>query len=475
MNDTDTSQTNVSPMDAEEPHRSSRSRSWAERLRPRTFRARITLAVALIVIAMMAALIVTQNLIVSHTAQRDGGDIVMCVNADGTTTVTTGSAAESVDGDAAVSCFTGDGSQLRSGSDADSYTWVPYGTGDDGKTSDDSKTPWSYTDIVTGTADAVADNFVSTMRVVSIVETVVFGLLAVAAAWIIGTMLSRRVTAVERQIAALPPNDLSARVNVREGHDDIDRLVSSVNKMLNRVEAAAETERRFVSNASHELRTPIAAVETNLDAPLSQGRFPDDVEPSVRRALAANRRGAKLVDALLTLSRIQSGAYARTGENESSFRAGDGTADVMSCLHDAVDRSTEDANDRGVTMTIADSDEFRVTANPALLSLAVDNLVRNAVVHNVDGGSATIETGNDGDGTLHLVIENTTDGTLPDDLDELVQPFHRGTDSRISAADGVGLGLSIADAACNAMGAELRLSRTDDGGFRATIAGLHTV
>ncbi|WP_163196354.1 sensor histidine kinase [Bifidobacterium platyrrhinorum] len=126
-------------------------------------------------------------------------------------------------------------------------------------------------------------------------------------------------------------------------------------------------------------------------------------------------------------------------------------------------------------MTIADSDEFRVTANPALLSLAVDNLVRNAVVHNVDGGSVTIETGNDGDGTLHLVIENTTDGTIPDDLGELVQPFHRGTDSRISAADGVGLGLSIADAACNAMGAELRLSRTDDGGFRATIVGLHTV
>ncbi|WP_163196355.1 hypothetical protein [Bifidobacterium platyrrhinorum] len=88
MNDNDTSQTSISPMDVEEPHGESRSRSWAERLRPHTFRARITLAVVLIVIAMMAALIVTQNLIVSHTAQRDGGDIVMCMNMDGTMTVT---------------------------------------------------------------------------------------------------------------------------------------------------------------------------------------------------------------------------------------------------------------------------------------------------------------------------------------------------------------------------------------------------
>lgn len=496
----------------------------AGRLMPKSFRAKITLAIALIIIVMMTALIVTQNIVVARTTAEANQTMTMCANEDGTVSVTTGSDAENDPaangtGDYAVVCYTGAKRNL----DGMEF-YVPYTSQEWDAAKDKTKNgPWildEYNGVMINTANAVTNTLTTTMRTVSIIALAVFGVFAVVAAWLIGTMLSRRVTAVDRQVAALQPNDLTARLDVKPGHDDIDRLVDSINGMLDRVEAASEAERRFVSNASHELRTPIAAVETNLDAPLAQGRFPADVEPSVRRALAANRRGAQLVQALLTLSRIQSGTIGggrASGDGGPAHDRAAATATVASQTTDlraCVDKSLADiagsAAAHGITVdvtglgdgeptsdddgtAIAGNTALPVHADPALLDLAVGNLLRNAVVHNSEHGSIAVTIdrtpadgpADDDAGMNHaagdpdasaghrsratLTVTNTTDETLPDDLAELIQPFHRGENSRISATPGVGLGLSIADAACQAMGATLELSRTDDHRFRASI------
>ncbi|KAB7788334.1 sensor histidine kinase [Bifidobacterium cebidarum] len=458
----------------------------AGKLAPKSFRAKITVAIALIIIVMMSALIVTQNIVVAHTTAEASQTVTMCANSDGTVSVTAGADAENGSaadgtGDDALVCYTGarrnlDGMKL----------YVPFNSKEWDTAIEQTKngSPWildEYNGVMINTANTIANTLTTSMRTVSIIALAVFGVFAVLAAWFIGTMLSRRVTEVDKQVAALQPNDLSVRLDVKPGHDDIDRLVDSINGMLDRVEASAEAERRFVSNASHELRTPIAAVETNLDAPLSQGRFPADVEPSVRRALAANRRGAELVQALLTLSRIQSGTIG--GDNAQA----EGNVDLRECI----ETSLADIDDAVVQAEIAvniDGDAT-VPANPALLGLAVGNLLRNAAVHNMENGSidATITTtDNAGDKEsngdeaaksidtnahhdVSLTVVNTTDEILPADLNELVQPFHRGQNSRISATPGVGLGLSIADAACQAMHATLSLSQPEPTKFQATI------
>lgn len=499
----------------------------ARRLRPSSFRAKVTLAVALTIIAMMTALIVAQNIIVTRTAARQNEMMSLCMNSDGSVSVSTrkeySDAAPT--GDIPMACYSGTRGNLEGAtlySPANTQEW------DDVESSASQDKPLILdrsNGVIIGTANAVTDSLTGMMRTVSIVMLALFGLLAVGAAWFIGTVLSRRVTAVDRQVAALQPDDLSARLDVKPGHDDIDRLVDSINGMLDRVQTSSEAERRFVSNASHELRTPIAAVETNLDAPLAQGRFPKDVEPSVRRALAANRRGAALVQALLTLSRIQSGAFDGTGDgtgnggNRGSSLSviGDRTitddtltdrtvADgTVANLNDCVGAALEDigADIRAQSLTVRvdrpdeSADPVTVPVNPSLLALAVGNLIRNAAVHNVQDGSIEVaidvDHGADSDGngkvpggaetaddnaipgmtaggrSVALTVTNTTDETLPEDLDDLMQPFHRGTNSRISAVPGVGLGLSIADAACKAMGATLELGRTEDNRFHAAI------
>lgn len=447
------------------------------KLTPKSFRAKITLAIALIIIVMMTALIVTQNIIVARTTAEASQTMTMCANSDGTISVTAnadgenGPAADGT-GDDALACFTGTKRNLDG-----MKMYVPFNSKewDTAREQTQNGSPWildEYNGVMINTANAISNTLTTTMRTVSIIALAVFGVFAVLAAWLIGTMLSRRVTEVDKQVAALQPNDLTARLDVKAGNDDIDRLVDSINGMLDRVEASAEAERRFVSNASHELRTPIAAVETNLDAPLAQGRFPADVEPSVRRALAANRRGAELVQALLTLSRIQSGTI---GGDSAQI------ADNVQ-LRECVETSLTDIDDviEKANIAVNIEGDAEVSANPALLGLAVSNLLRNAAIHNTENGSIDVvmHSATDADNIsddntsasgASLTVTNSTDETLPDDLSELTQPFHRGSNSRISATPGVGLGLSIVSAACEAMYATLTLAQPNPNQFQATI------
>ncbi|OZG64222.1 Integral membrane sensor signal transduction histidine kinase [Bifidobacterium hapali] len=319
------------------------------------------------------------------------------------------------------------------------------------------------------------DTVTNGLRISAAVIFILFGAVSVLVIWLVTSRMSRQLKSISDQAAALDPSKLDTRIDVngskhtRAGQSiEVTQLGNAINGMLERIQHASEAERRFVSNASHELRTPIAAVETNLDAPLAQGRFPADVEPSVRRALAANRRGAQLVQALLTLSRIQSGTI-----NAQQAQSDTVTTSPSACLNDCVTHAIDDVQDNAVERHITiHADNLPITtltADATLLDLAVGNLIRNAVVHNTDGGSVDVTIANEHH-HVTLTVTNTTNETLPDDLTELMQPFHRGEHSRISAVPGVGLGLSIAAAACDAMGTQLTLSRPSASTFRAAIS-----
>ena len=129
----------------------------------------------------------------------------------------------------------------------------------------------------------------------------------------------------------------------------------------------------------------------------------------------------------------------------------------------------EQADKRNILVTTRDvASDVQVQASKSLMDLAIGNLLRNAIMHNISSGTLDIAARQEHCAII-VTITNSTDETLPDDLMNLKQPFHRGEHSRISAEPGVGLGLSIADAACEAMGATLELDRPDEQSFRATI------
>lgn len=404
---------------------------------PSTFRGRLIATISIAALAMLATVIITQNIIVSQAARQQKNNIVMCTDKDTGELITV-----YFDKNQTSSDLDLEDEPNAVGSSATAVcSPMPSVQEDTVETSDPESTVTKIEVTHIGkTASALTDSFITMMQFISIGTFIIFAVLSLIASWLVGSRLSKRVAKISKQVEALKPGDLDTRIAPDGSDDEIGKLIESINGMLDRLQNATEAERRFVSNASHELRTPIAAVATNLDAPLSQGRFPADVEPAIRRALAANRRGSDLVQALLTLSRIQSGVI--DAEDVTALQLADFIDDELA--------------------------EVEEQASKSLMDLAIGNLLRNAIMHNISSGTLDIAARQEHCAII-VTITNSTDETLPDDLMNLKQPFHRGEHSRISAEPGVGLGLSIADAACEAMGATLELDRPDEQSFRATI------
>lgn len=424
---------------------------------PSTFRGRLIATISIAALAMLATVIITQNIIVSQAARQQKNNIVMCTDKDTGKLITvyfdknqTSSDLDLEDEPDAV------------GSSATAVCSPMLSVQEDTVETSDPESTVTKIEVthIGKTASALTDSFITMMQFISIGTFIIFAVLSLIASWLVGSRLSKRVAKISKQVEALKPGDLDARIAPDGSDDEIGKLIESINGMLDRLQNATEAERRFVSNASHELRTPIAAVATNLDAPLSQGRFPADVEPAIRRALAANRRGSDLVQALLTLSRIQSGVIDT--EDVTALQLAD-------FIDDELAEVEEQADKRNILVTTRDvASDVQVQASKSLMDLAIGNLLRNAIMHNISSGTLDI-TARQEHCAIIVTITNSTDETLPDDLMNLKQPFHRGEHSRISAEPGVGLGLSIADAACEAMGATLELDRPDEQSFRATI------
>lgn len=424
---------------------------------PSTFRGRLIATISIAALAMLATVIITQNIIVSQAARQQKNNIVMCTDKDTGKLITvyfdknqTSSDLDLEDEPDAV------------GSSATAVCSPMLSVQEDTVETSDPESTVTKIEVthIGKTASALTDSFITMMQFISIGTFIIFAVLSLIASWLVGSRLSKRVAKISKQVEALKPGDLDARIAPDGSDDEIGKLIESINGMLDRLQNATEAERRFVSNASHELRTPIAAVATNLDAPLSQGRFPADVEPAIRRALAANRRGSDLVQALLTLSRIQSGVIDT--EDVTALQLAD-------FIDDELAEVEEQADKRNILVTTRDvASDVQVQASKSLMDLAIGNLLRNAIMHNISSGTLDI-TARQEHCAIIVTITNSTNETLPDDLMNLKQPFHRGEHSRISAEPGVGLGLSIADAACEAMGATLELDRPDEQSFRATI------
>lgn len=422
-----------------------------------TFRGRLIATISIAALAMLATVIITQNIIVSQAARQQKNNIVMCTDKDTGKLITvyfdknqTSSDLDLEDEPDAV------------GSSATAVCSPMLSVQEDTVETSDPESTVTKIEVthIGKTASALTDSFITMMQFISIGTFIIFAVLSLIASWLVGSRLSKRVAKISKQVEALKPGDLDARIAPDGSDDEIGKLIESINGMLDRLQNATEAERRFVSNASHELRTPIAAVATNLDAPLSQGRFPADVEPAIRRALAANRRGSDLVQALLTLSRIQSGVIDT--EDVTALQLAD-------FIDDELAEVEEQADKRNILVTTRDvASDVQVQASKSLMDLAIGNLLRNAIMHNISSGTLDIAARQEHCAII-VTITNSTDETLPDDLMNLKQPFHRGEHSRISAEPGVGLGLSIADAACEAMGATLELDRPDEQSFRATI------
>ncbi|ADG73772.1 integral membrane sensor signal transduction histidine kinase [Cellulomonas flavigena DSM 20109] len=279
---------------------------------------------------------------------------------------------------------------------------------------------------VTGVVVGVRDTVLGGALAWSLAIVGVCALLAAVAGWWSAGRSLSRLRDVTRLARATSERDLHARLDLPGPDDEIKELGDTIDAMLARLQRGFEDRERFVADASHELRTPLAATRAALEAPLAQGRFPDDVVPDVRRALAANARSAALVAALLQLARGEVDPVACE------------VVDLAGTVEAVLDGYAERVAGRGLAVTV-DLAPSVVRGDETLLARAVDNVLDNATRYTPAGGRVRVRVGTT-DGRARLDVVNDGPTLTPQEAARLLEPFHRGG---ATGAGGHGLGLAI--------------------------------
>jgi signal transduction histidine kinase len=278
--------------------------------------------------------------------------------------------------------------------------------------------------------------------------------------WMTGKVLSRvtEITATAREISQ---HDLTRRLELPGPRDEIKELADTLDDMLSRLHEAFSAQERFVANASHELRGPLTATRTALEAPLSQGRFPDGVRPSVLRALEANERSERLITALLNLAR--------------SHKQPDlpwVTCDLTQISRDMIEALSDDLARRHITLQTHLGTHVHVTGDHTLLTQAVFNLLDNAVTHNTDSGLVTVSTAATA-AEASVTVENTGAEYSDVEAHRLKEPFYRGAATRLVTTNtrnqGTGLGLALIESIARRHQGHLHVASRREGGLVVTI------
>ncbi len=269
--------------------------------------------------------------------------------------------------------------------------------------------------------------------------------------WLVGRTLEP-VESIRAQVADIGGANLHFRVPEPGADDEIARLARTMNAMLDRVQTSAERQRRFVADASHELRSPLTRMRTELEVDLDHPETAD-LPATHRSVLEEVCVLQRLVDDLLLLARSDGGAHLAKAEPVD-------LDDLVAAEARRIRRSDS------VMVDTSGVGAAQVLGDPHQLARVVRNLADNAAAHAVSlvvlvtseaNGSATLSVADDGPG-------------IPDhERERVFERFTRLDEARSGAAGGTGLGLAIARDIVERHGGEIRIDTADEGGVRVVV------
>jgi heavy metal sensor kinase len=271
----------------------------------------------------------------------------------------------------------------------------------------------------------------------------------IAAAAVGGYLFAGRVLQPVSEITALAAStsesDLHARLNLALPDDELGRLAQTFDAMLARMEDAFNRQKRFTSDAAHELRTPLSLMRGQLDLALARQRSPGDYEALLREFDIDLTRLTRLVETLLSLTRSdQRGLVPEYGEFALD--------DVLGAIRD---QYREVGIAAGITLTV-EAEPTTVVLDQDLIIQILVNLVDNALMHTPAGGTVALGCGTHG-GVIELWVRDSGRGIAPEHHTRIFDRFYRVEESRARQSGGAGLGLAMVKAIVEAHGGSVHL------------------
>jgi signal transduction histidine kinase len=296
-----------------------------------------------------------------------------------------------------------------------------------------------------------------TLAVGSAIALGIMTMVSLALGWgVAGRVLRplRVMTATTRRISA---DSLHERLAIPGPHDELKDLADTIDGLLARLDGSFTAQRRFVANAAHELRTPLATMRAALDVAVAKPA-PVPATAVAGRLYGELGRMDRLLDGLLMLARAEHGDLP-----------GPAVLSLDSVASAALAARADAILARNLTVAQDTSpDGAWVTGSEELVCRMIDNVVDNAIAHNDVGGWIKISTKTCG-AAASLVVENGGPVLDPGQVRELAQPFRRLGPDRTGSDGGSGLGLSIVAAIVAAHHGSLELHARPAGGLRVRI------
>ena len=296
-------------------------------------------------------------------------------------------------------------------------------------------------------------------------SAVALGIMAVIALglgyYVAGRVLSP-VRTITRTARAISARNLSERLALGGPDDEFKELGDTLDELLARLQAAFDAQQHFVANASHELRTPLSWERSLVEVALAD---PNPTIESFRdmcdELLVANGQQQRLIEGLLTLASSESALEDRE------------PVDLHQLAEQVLLSQRREIDHQGLDVH-ATIEPVTAMGDPRLIERLINNVVQNAVQHNLPGGRVEITTRNQ-DRHAVLSVANTGPVIPAKEMPRLFEPFQRLNGSRVGQDDGHGLGLAIVRAIATAHGATLAAHPRPGGGLTMKVTFPETV
>jgi signal transduction histidine kinase len=285
------------------------------------------------------------------------------------------------------------------------------------------------------------------------------GLIALGFAVLVAALLARTITRPLRELVAgvrrFAGGDYGTRVPLA-GPSEVAEMGTAFNEMASEIQRARGSEQAFLADISHELRTPLTSIQGFSQA-IIEGEARGDAVSHVAEIIHREaRRLVRMVEGLLQVARLESGAQSMAREEVAPARL----------LESAVAALEVQAREAGVTFDVAGTDALpSVRGDPDKLAQLFLNVLDNAVKHSPRGATVHVR-GNRDDGAILVRVRDSGSGLPQGAQTRLFQRFYRGENAQ---RDGAGLGLAIAQAIAQAHGGSIRASNVDGGGAEFTV------
>ncbi|PSK69623.1 two-component sensor histidine kinase [Streptomyces sp. CS149] len=298
--------------------------------------------------------------------------------------------------------------------------------------------------VYAGAPLAAEQEAVNTVRGAMLTGLPVLLVVVAGVTWLVTRRALRPVEGIRQEMAAITASeDLARRVPEPDSRDEIAALARTTNETLTVLEASVERQRRFVADASHELRSPIASLRTQLEVAEAHPELLD-----LPGAVADTVRLQVLAADLLLLARLDAGE-----------KPGGGTVELGALVREEVSQRTGDRI--AVAVEVPEGGAFEVNGSRGQLSRVIGNLLDNAQRH--AEGSVAVSVAADGRG-VRVEVRDDGAGVPEDERERIFERFVRLDDARSRDDGGAGLGLAIARDVAARHGGTLTVHRADEGG-----------